>query len=122
MVGVRVEGEAEAATVYVTIRSDETGCDRYADWWEVLDPDGALLYRRILAHSHPDDQPFERSGGPVPISDRDEIVVRAHLAPGGYVGDLMAGTAAAGFAVVEREDGWAEAVEDLPPQPEDCLF
>ena len=45
----------------VTIASDETGWDKYADRWEVLAPDGSLLGTRELAHPHVDEQPFTRS-------------------------------------------------------------
>ena len=60
---VSVSGDPGRYQFAVTIRSDETGCDQYADWWEVVSESGDLLYRRILAHSHVDEQPFARSGG-----------------------------------------------------------
>ena len=55
---VSVAGEAGAYTFEVTVRSPDTGCEGYADWWEVVSPDGELLYRRVLLHSHVDEQPF----------------------------------------------------------------
>ena len=121
VVGVRVEGEPEAYTFAVTVRSDETGCDRYADWWEVVSLEGALLYRRILEHSHPGEQPFERTGGPVRARPTDVVVVRAHLAPGGY-GAAMRGSVAGGFASASVEIGFASALEGAPPQPTGCQF
>ena len=52
----------------VTLKSDETGCQQYANWWEILSVDGELLYRRILVHSHPDTQPFTRKGSKVHLN------------------------------------------------------
>lgn len=51
----------------VTVRSQETGWDKYADRWEVLAPDGTLLGARDLAHPHVDEQPFTRSLGGVAV-------------------------------------------------------
>ena len=60
---VSATGEAGAYTFDATVRSPDTGCNSYADWWEVVSPNGELLYRRVLLHSHVDEQPFTRSGG-----------------------------------------------------------
>jgi len=122
VVATRVTGDASAYTFYVSIRSDETGCDRYADWWELLTPEGALVYRRILDHSHPDEQPFERSGGPVDVGPDDPLVVRAHLHPQGYGGTALAGTASGAFTLTTLEDGFAADLETSPPLPASCLF
>jgi hypothetical protein len=43
---VRVSGAPGAYTFSVTLSSPDTGCDQYADWWEVITPDGELVYRR----------------------------------------------------------------------------
>src|SRR3989304_2129449 len=58
----------------VTVRSVDKGWDYYADAFEVLGPDGAVLGRRILYHPHETEQPFTRelhgvtipAGGPPP--------------------------------------------------------
>ena len=120
VIGVDVSGDPGARTLSVTIRSPDTGCDLYADWWEVVSADGALLYRRILAHSHVDEQPFSRSGGPVAVAD-DEIVVRAHLNTGGY-GDALRGTPSGGLSAWTVPDGWAAELESADPQPDGCAF
>lgn len=127
VVGVRTTGSAGAYTVYVSIASTETGCDQYADWWELLTPTGELVYRRILDHSHPDEQPFERSGGPVAIAAGDEVVVRAHLhgehaLSGGYGGARMTGSVSGGFAAAAADPGFAPSLASSPPLPESCLF
>ncbi|MFP8871855.1 MAG: hypothetical protein VCB43_10835 [Myxococcota bacterium] len=110
-------------TFSVTIRSDETGCDQYADWWEIVTPDGELVYRRILAHSHPDDQPFTRAGEqPADVTSTVEVYVRAHLAPGGYVGSVFGGTVDGGFSEIAVADGFAADLESVAPQPDGCLF
>lgn len=37
---VTAQGDSGLYTFYVTVASDETGCDQYADWWEVLNANG----------------------------------------------------------------------------------
>jgi hypothetical protein len=113
---------AGAYNFAVTVKSPETGCDRYADWWEVLDTDGSLLYRRILEHSHPGEQPFTRDGGPVTVKADQEVVVRAHMAPGGYGGQAMRGTAGGTFAAWAAPPGFGDAAEKATPQPPGCAF
>jgi hypothetical protein len=122
VVKVAVTGDAGAYTFAVTLRSDETGCDQYADWWEVLTSDGALVYRRILDHSHPTEQPFTRDGGPVTVEADQEVVVRAHLHPIGYRGDLLRGAVSSGFAPWEAPSGCASELAEQTPLPEACLF
>jgi len=94
---VTASGSAGAYQFSTTIRSPETGWERYADWWEVVDETGKLLYRRVLTHPHEDEQPFTRSGGPVAI-DADQVVwIRAHMNDGGYGENVYKGSVSAGF-------------------------
>ena len=104
------------------VASPDTGCDQYADWWEVFSEDGQLLYRRILLHSHVGEQPFVRSGGPVNIAADTVVYVRAHMNTIGYGGMLMKGTVQDGFKPAEVEAGFGSGLERVPPQPEDCAF
>jgi hypothetical protein len=122
VVGVEVSGDDGGYTFAVSVRSHETGCDRYADWWEVLAADGSLVYRRILAHSHPTEQPFTRTGGPVAVGADDVVWVRAHLAPGGYGGAVFTGTAAGGLVEGTLPVGLGDGVESAEPQPAGCAF
>lgn len=119
---VTTTGEAGAYRFAVTISSPDTGCDQYADWWEVVSTDGELLYRRILAHSHVDEQPFTRSGGPVAVAAETEVIVRAHMMPGGYGGQALQGSAAGGFVPVELPADFAPELVDQPPLPSGCTF
>ena len=64
---VTTSGSPGGYTFSVAITSPDTGCAQYADWWEVLDENGELLHRRVLAHSHVSENPFTRSGGSIPI-------------------------------------------------------
>jgi hypothetical protein len=62
VVAVQVIAEAGGTFRFdVTVRSDETGWDKYADRWEVLAPDGTVLGTRVLQHPHVEEQPFTRS-------------------------------------------------------------
>jgi hypothetical protein len=119
---VQVSGEPSAYQFAVELASPDTGCEQYADWWEVVGQDGELLYRRILLHSHVDEQPFTRSGGPVEIEADEVVYVRAHMNTVGYGGAVMRGTVQGGFEPVEVEAGFGSDLERVPPQPEDCAF
>ena len=112
----------DSHTFAVTISSPDTGCDQYADWWEVITPEGDLLYRRILAHSHVDEQPFERTGGPVNVAPDQTVIVRAHMYPSGYGTQAMQGSVTAGFETVTLPADFALALAEMEPLPGDCTF
>lgn len=123
VVGVEVSGEAGAYQFSVEVSSPDTGCDQYADWWEVVSEDGeSLLYRRILAHSHVDEQPFVRSGGTVDIESDTEVVVRAHMNTGGFGGAALRGSVAGGFEVFEPELSFGAVLGSVVPLPDGCAF
>jgi hypothetical protein len=71
----------------VTVRSADTGWDKYADRWEVVAPDGTILGQRILAHPHETEQPFTRSQAGIAIPDGiDRVAVRVHDSVAGFCG------------------------------------
>lgn len=115
-------GEPGAYTFGVTIRSPDTGCEQYSDWWEVIDKSGQLIYRRILAHSHVDEQPFRRTGGPIAILPEQTVIVRAHMHPQGYGTQAFQGSVEAGFTEIETAPGFASALSEISPQPSGCAF
>ena len=84
VLSVEVSGKANAYSFTVELSSPDKGCSQYADWWEVVTTDGLLLSRRILTHSHVDEQPFTRSSGPVKISQNETVIIRGHMHPVGY--------------------------------------
>jgi len=119
---VRASGGAGAYQFSVTVRSPDTGCAQYADWWEVLGEDGKLIYRRVLLHSHVDEQPFTRGGGPVPIAADTTVIVRAHMNTSGFGGAALKGSVKQGFTVVNLPAGFAADVAKRPPLPDGCAF
>jgi hypothetical protein len=119
---VAIEGAEFNYTFSVTVQSDETGCGQYADWWEVLKQDGTLVYRRILAHSHPNDQPFTRSGGLVKANQNELLYVRAHMNKFGYVGDVYKGSVAEGFVKDENVPTFPSDLDAQNPLPDGCAF
>jgi len=117
---VEINGNPGDYTFSVTVRSPDTGCEQYADWWEVVSPDGTdLIHRRILAHPHTNEQPFTRSGGPVVVRPDSTVVVRAHLNDAGYGGQALRGTVADGFSKVDLPDEFGAEIEEASP---DCGF
>jgi hypothetical protein len=62
----------------VTVRHADTGWRHYADRFEVLDADGAVLGTRVLQHPHVHEQPFTRTLAGVEIPPGVErVTVRA---------------------------------------------
>ena len=122
VLAVETSGNAGAYQFSVTIQSPDTGCDQYANWWEVVSEEGALLHRRVLFHSHVNEQPFSRSSGPVSISDSQSVIVRAHMHPHGYGGQALKGSVAQGFNVVEIGDDFAVELAEEAPLPNGCTF
>jgi len=122
VVSVDVSGDPNAYTLAVGVSSPDTGCGQYADWWEVISEEGTLLYRRILLHSHVAEQPFVRSGGPIAISAATIVIVRAHMAPGGYGGSMVRGSAGAGLVEIPGDPHFAVELEEVGPLPESCAF
>ncbi|MCH7746238.1 MAG: hypothetical protein IIC84_09210 [Chloroflexi bacterium] len=120
--GVSASGSPGSYSFQVTVESDETGCGQYADWWEVLSPDGRLIYRRILLHSHDAEQPFARSGGPVDIQPDETVIVRAHMNTVGYEGAVYRGSVNGGFKAADLPSGFADDVGRQEPQPSGCAF
>lgn len=122
VISVSVSGEEGQYTFSVGIKSPDTGCDQYADWWEVITRDGELVYRRILAHSHVAEQPFVRSGGNVSISNDQEVFVRAHMNTSGYGVSVYSGSVSGGFTAVSIDENFAGQLEMEQPLPAGCAF
>jgi hypothetical protein len=130
---VSLSGSPGSYTFAVSVESSDIDCSQFADFWEVITPEGELLYRRILEHSHTDENgttdegapgnTFTRTGGPVNVQAADEVLVRAHLNTTGYNGVVMRGSAQEGFeAALDLAKDFARELQDEPPQPEACLF
>ena len=122
IVSVSASGNENNYTFSVGIKSPDTGCKQYADWWEVISEDGELVYRRILGHSHAGEQPFVRSGGKVQIKEGQRVFVRAHMNNSGYGGIVFAGSVENGFAKVELDQSFGADLESMSPQPSGCAF
>ena len=124
---VSATGDSGAYSFSVTVSSSDVDCSQFANWWEVLSESGELLFRRILRHSHTDENgtgnPFTRSGSPVPVSADRTVVVRAHMNTVGYKGKIMRGSVQNGFKQDETLPAdFAADVENESPQPAGCEF
>lgn len=120
--GVSVSGGDNEYTFSVTVQSNDTGCNQYADWWEVIDEGGQLIHRRILAHSHANEQPFTRSGGPFELHENKTVYVRAHMNTSGYGSNVFKGSVSSGFTADNLSADFAKELADVKPLPTGCAF
>lgn len=83
-------GQGALFNLDVTVRSADTGWERYADRIEALAPDGTVLGTRVLDHPHDTEQPFTRDLYDLRVPPGiSQIVVRAHFKPTGFGGATM---------------------------------
>ena len=87
VVGATVESDGNGTfSVSVTVRSPDTGWDKYADFWVVLVDDREVA-RRVLTHPHVDEQPFTRSVQQVALDDNvSTVTIRANDSVEGLCG------------------------------------
>ena len=104
----------------VSVKSPDISCKQYADWWEVLSENGKLIYRRILWHSHPNEQPVTRSGR-VSVKENQVVYIRAHLNNRGYGGIVFKGSVATGFKQTS-EQSFDKSIEFLKPLATECWY
>lgn len=87
VVAASAECSASVCSFVVTVRHDDEGWSHYADAWEVLAPDGAVLATRVLRHPHVEEQPFTRElrGVQVPAA-LESVRIRARDSVHGFGG------------------------------------
>lgn len=129
VVSVTVSGAERSYTIAANVLSPDVGCSQYADWWEIISESGELIHRRILRHSHVDEQPFSRaSEQPVDIFNDQVVIIRAHLNAhalsdnGGYSTKTYKGSVSNGFTAFETEQNFAPELANQATLPESCLF
>ncbi|WP_299210449.1 hypothetical protein [uncultured Dokdonia sp.] len=121
VVSVTASQSGDAYVFNVGISSPDKGCDQYANWWEIVSEDGFLIYRRILAHSHVNEQPFVRSGS-VTLVPTQEVIIRVHMNTTGYSTKGYRGSVANGFSEYTIPEGFANELVDQAPLPNGCTF
>jgi len=84
-----VQERGEQWTFVVTVRHDDKDPDHWADWWIVRTPKGQELGRRVLLHSHVDEQPFTRDERVRIPREITVVVVEAHDKVHGYGGKVV---------------------------------
>ena len=119
---VKVVKSGNTYRFQVTVSSPDTGCNKYADWWEILTVEGELLTRRILLHSHVNEQPFTRSGELSEIDESQILIIRAHMNTDGYGGQAMIGSIQSGFEPALLFPGFGKDLETQEPLPSGCAF
>lgn len=122
IVSVTSSGMENNYTFSVGISSPDIGCSQYANWWEVVTEDGALLYRRILGHSHVNEQPFIRSGGTINIATDQVVIIRAHMNTSGYGTKAFIGSVSNGFTETILDNEFAQTLATVAPLPKRCAF
>jgi len=78
---------ASVCRFVVTVRHDDEGWKHYANVWEVVAPDGAVLATRVLQHPHVGEQPFTRELGGVKVpATLTSVRIRARDSVHGFGG------------------------------------
>lgn len=122
IVSVKSTGVENNYNFSVGILSPDKGCSQYANWWEVISENGDLIYRRILGHSHVNEQPFVRSGGSVKISKDQTVIVRLHMNNSGYSINTYKGSVSKGFYSFKTANDFALDLANNSPLPTGCAF
>ena len=122
VIDVSFTGNSGDYSLSATVAGPDIGCESYADWLEAVSKDGELLTRRVLLHSHVDEQPFTRSVGGLHVQPNDTVIIRAHMSVGGYGGTVMRGTVSDGFTAAEVPPDFASDLETQVALPTDCAF
>ncbi len=90
VVAAELTRRGDVYRVQVTVRSADTGWDKYADAWEVRTPDGDVLGTRTLLHPHETEQPFIRSLDGVAIPPGvAQVVIAARDSVAGFCGETL---------------------------------
>jgi hypothetical protein len=107
--------------IAIEISSPDTGCEQYADWWEVVTAEGDLVYRQVFDGPHLDEQPFTVIQPGVPLESNVPYLFRAHMHPHGYGGAYRFQTQTGGPEPEPMD--FTAAFADLAeqsPQPPPC--
>lgn len=91
VIDVTVDGDGPY-TFSVTVSSPDTGWDKYADEWRIVDEAGATVGVRELTHPHVDEQPFTRSLAGVSVPPGAALEVSARDSIEGYCGRVVSVT------------------------------
>jgi len=122
VISIQVNGSENSYFFSVKIESPDKGCKQYANWWEVISESGELIYRRILGHSHVNEQPFIRSGGKINISKNQIVIIRGHMNNTCYGTKAMKGSVSSGFVETTLDTNFAIELEQKEPLPGNCAF
>jgi len=120
MVSVEAHGVSEVYTFQVEVQSNVQLCDHRADFWEVLTPDGVLLFRHLIPVVSRRDGTRTHFGAPVRVAADQPLIIRAHMDPTGYGQDALVGSVQGGFERTQLEWGFAAELEGSFPQPRLC--
>ena len=134
-----VEKATEQYEFSVTIQSPDEGCDRHANWWEILSEEGELLGRKIIDSPHEFERPFKTTATFTIPNTEQTIIVRAHFSDfinenyrgdpynngnevGEYTTQAMKGTLskANSFESIRLPAQFASKVERIGEQPKQC--
>ncbi len=122
IIAVSVTGGNGNYNFSVSVNSPDTGCNQYADWWEIISEEGHLISRRILLHSHVNEQPFSRSQNGVLVSQNRVLIIRAHMNTTGYGNQAFIGSIATGFESILLTNDFASDLAIKNPLPSNCAF
>ncbi len=90
VIGATITDDGGTFTITATVRSTDTGWDKYADAWQVRDGEGNVFGERVVTHPHENEQPFTRIQSGIVIPEGlEEVTIAARDSVAGFCGEVF---------------------------------
>ncbi|CEL99265.1 unnamed protein product [Vitrella brassicaformis CCMP3155] len=114
-------GTSGGYVLKVRYTSTDKDCTQYMNWYELLDEEGRLLFKRHMTHPHTKFPIWRETLLPVDgVYDDTTVIVRGHMYPNGYSGKAIKGSIKDGFQPIDLPSDYAREAETGGPEAPEC--